>query len=387
MTQELSYLVLGTLSLHLFFIALLVVFWWRNRATHGLTTITLGAVFLFVSLSSALYFGPANGLSHAFIVYLGLIIGNGASWIGLADFWQKKTKRLTAFALLMGAATILAVLYYTSGGGGAVGRQAIASFFFALSSFAAVYHIGKAKAFSIDIYESAIRESRLGSYFVAILLALMGLIHLYRIFSWPELGVDTIFDARETGWVAPATLVSNLIFLPLYVAGAILMVVERQQTKLRVEQMLEPVTRSLNRRAFMLVAKLVLARARRNSDAVSLLMIEISNIGVIRDALGRTGCDNVLQQVANAVVVGRREQDVFCRFSNDEFLLLLPGTPEEGAAQVEERVIAEITERSYQQKGKTVQVTANVQGCTARGDDLDTEGMIDEVAKKMTAAA
>ena len=384
MTEELSYLIVGTLTLHLLFALLLAVFWLKNRSAHGLAAITLSSFAAFVGFYLGLRYGEATSLGHVFIVYLLLITGHAAAWIGLADFWHRKSKRLTAFAVLAGVITLLGVLYYTSGGGGAVGRQAIASIFFALSSLAAAYHVFKAKAFRIDIYESAIRESRVGSYFVIALFVLHGLVNLYRMLSWPELGVDTIFAAQETGWIAPLTVMEALIFTPLYVAGVILMVVERLQTQLRVEQMLEPVTRSLNRGAFLMVARVVLARARRNADAVSILIIEIGNIADLRRVLGRTGCDKILKQVANAVVLGRREQDVFCRFSGDEFLLMLPGTPEEGAAQVLERVIAEIEDRSYKEKGKEVRVRARVESHTARGEDLEAEGMIDAVAKKLT---
>lgn len=384
MTEELSYLIIGTLTLHLLFALLLAVFWFKNRSAHGLAAITLASAASFVGFFIALQYGEATSLVRVFFVYLFLILGHGAAWIGLADFWHRKSKRLTASAILAGTITLVGVLYYSSGGGGAVGRQAIGSIFFALSSLAAAYHVFKAKAFRIDIYESAIRESRVGSYFIITLFVLHGAVNLYRVLSWPEFGIDTIFSARETGWLAPFTVVEALVFTPLYVAGVILMVVERLQTELRVEQMLEPVTRSLNRRAFLMVAKVVLARARRNADAVSILIIEIGNIADIREVLGRTGCDKILKQVATAIVVGRREQDVFCRFSGDEFLLMLPGTPEEGAAQVQERVISEIAERSYQEKGKEVHVQATVEGYTARGEDLEAEGMIDAVAKKLT---
>ena len=384
MTEELSYLIVGTLTLHLLFALLLGVFWLKNRSAHGLTAITLAAIASFVGFFTAIRFGEATSLIHVFVVYLFLLLGHGAAWIGLADFWHRKSKRLTASAILAGTVTLIGVLYYTSGGGGAVGRQAMASVFFALSSFAAAYHVFKAKAFRIDIYESAIRETRVGSYFIIILFVLHGTANLYRVFSWPEFGIDTVFAATETGWLAPVTVIEALIFTPLYVVGVILMVVERLQTELRVEQMLEPVTRSLNRRAFLMVAKVVLARARRNADAVSILIIEIGNIVEIREVLGRTGCDKILKQVSTAIVVGRREQDVFCRFSGDEFLLMLPGTPEEGAALVQQRVIAEISERTYQQKGKEVEVQVKIEGYTARGDDLEAEGMIDAVAQKLT---
>lgn len=385
MTEDISFLILATLVMHLASALLLAGFWVRNQASFGLATITISPVASFIGLVLALGFGEAKSLAHVLAIYVFLTLGHAAAWLGLADFWHQKTKRLTALVALLAALTLIAICFYQAGGGVPIGRTALVSIFFAISSFAIALHIYLAKGFRIDIYESAIRESRVGSYFVMGLFLLHGLMNLYRIFSWPELGFDTAFSPSGSQWVAPLTIMEALMFTPMYVIGTIMMVAERLQTELRVEQMLEPVTRTLNRRAFQTVCKVVLARARRNADAVSILMVEIGNFKEMRDAVGRTGCDKILKQMANAVVAGRREQDVFGRFSNDEFLLILPGTPEEGAQLLEERVRKEIFSRSYQQKGRDVSVEVKIQSHTARGDDLDVEGMIDAVAMKLSA--
>lgn len=383
MSEDFSFLITATLVMHLVSAALLAGFWARNRASLGLATITLSPAASFFGLMLALGFGEATNLLHVFAIYIFLALGHAAAWLGLAQFWHQKTKRLTLLVVLLAAVTVLGVVFYQAGGGVPIGRTAIVSIFFAISSFAIALHIYQAKGFRIDIYESAIRESRVGSYFVMGLFVLHGLLNLYRIFSWPELSVQTFFSADDTVWVTPLTVVEALMFTPMFVIGIIMMVAERLQTELRVEQMLEPVTRSLNRRAFLTVAKVVLARARRNADAVSILLVEVANIKDIRDAVGRTGCDKILKQVATAIVAGRREQDIFSRFSNDEFLLILPGTPEEGATLLEERVKGEILGRSYHQRGRDVNVRVTIASHTARGDDLEAEGMIDAVAKKL----
>ena len=384
MTDSFSFLIIGMLAMHLAAATLLGGFWLRNQSTVGLSAITLSPIASFVGLVLAFGFGEATSFLQVSGIYVFLVLGHAAAWVGLADFWHQKTKRQMLLVVLLGIATVFAILFYQAGGGVPVGRTALVSIFFAISSFSVVLVIFRAKGFRIDIYESAIRESRLGSYFVMGLFILHGLANLYRIFSWPELGFDTLFSAAdETTWVTPFTVLEALMFTPLYVTGVIMMVAERLQTELRVEQMLEPVTRSLNRRAFLTVAKVVLARARRNADAVSILLIEVANIKDIRDSVGRTGCDKVLKQLSSAVVAGRREQDIFSRFSNDEFLLILPGTPEEGATLLEDRVKGEILGRAYHQKGKDVTVSVKLASYTARGDDLEAEGMIDAVAKTL----
>lgn len=385
MSQDINLLMVATLILHFTFTALLAAFWSNNRTTVGLAAITLSPVASGIGLLLAFSFGVAEAFVHVASIYLFLIFGHAAAWLGLADFWHKKTRKLTAAVSVLGFTTFAFVMIYQLRVGLPAGRTAVVSTFFAVCSFSLVWILYRAKGFRIDIYESAFRESRTGSYFVMALFFLHGTFNLLRVVNLPDLGFGTAFSAEE-GSVNSYTLLEALVFTPMFVVGIIMMAAERLQTELRVEQMLEPVTRSLNRRAFLTVCKVVLARARRNADAVSILMVDVSNFKAIRDIAGRSGCDKILQQVATAIVAGRREQDIFSRFSNDEFLLILPGTPEEGADLVLERVEAEIIGRSYNQKGKEISVEAKLECFTARGEDLEAEGMIDTVAKKLAMA-
>ncbi len=384
MSEDIYILVNAMLLMHTLSTALLLGFWSRNRSTVGLSMIGLSVVVSGIGLVLAFVFGIAEGFLHVTGIFAFLILGHATAWLGLVDFWHKKTRKLTAAVGVLGSATLVSIMFYYLGGGTPAGRTAILSMFFAVSSFAIVGTIYRAKGFRIDIYESAFKESRVGSYFVMGLFFFHGLFNVCRVFSWPELGLDTLFSDADA-YVDTLTVLEALMFTPIFVIGVIMMVAERLQTELRIEQMLEPVTRSLNRRAFVTVSKVVLARARRNADAVSILMVDVSNFKEIRDIAGRSGCDKILRQVATAIVAGRREQDIFSRFSNDEFLLILPGTPEEGADLVLERVEAEIVGRSYDQKGKAISVKARLQHYTARGEDLEAEGMIDAVAKKLAA--
>lgn len=385
MPQDMTPLVTAMFLTYALTTAVLVSFWLMNRGTGGLARIVVSLAATGAGLALAFGFGEASSLLHIVGIYMFLIIGHTSAWIGIAEFWHQKTRRLVAGVNLLGIVTLVLILGYHMQGGSTVGRQAIISAFLAFCSAGIVFTILRAKGLTIDIYESAFRESRVGSYVLALLFVFHGLLNAYRTLSWPQLGIGTMFDPVEGSYMAAATLMEALLFSPIFVLGVIIMVAERLQTELRVEQMLEPVTRSLNRRAFLTVTKLVLARARRNADAVSILLAEVKNFKDIRDAAGRTGCDAIMKQIATAIVAGRREQDVFSRFSNDEFLLILPGTPEEGAEQVLERVEAEISGRSYNEKGKAIDVNVTLVTHTSRGDDLEAEGMVDAAAKKLAS--
>lgn len=386
MLNDLTSLVVATMLMYAITTVVLVGYWLQNRATLGLAKIVASSAATGIGLFLAFAFGPAEAYPHVLAIYAFLILGQVTAWIGIAEFWHQKTKRLLALMGLAGFVTWASIAFYQLGGGDPAVRTAVASTFLGLGSLAIIITIMTAKGLSIDIYESAFKESRVGSYVLVLLFAAHGALNFYRVFSWPGFGFEPGLLVAENAYIPAYTLLEALIFMPIFGLGVVIMVAERLQTELRVEQMLEPVTRSLNRRAFLAVAKIVLARARRNADAVSVLMAEVGNFREIRDSVGSSGCDAILKQVAHAVVAGRREQDIFGRFSNDEFLLILPGTPEEGALQVEERVAAEINGRNYIQKGRAVKVDVTLQCHTARGEDLEPEGMVDAVAKKLATA-
>ncbi len=94
----------------------------------------------------------------------------------------------------------------------------------------------------------------------------------------------------------------------------------------------------------------------------------------------------MLSQFGERVMGGRRAQDVFCRFGGEEFVLLLPGTSEEGAALVADRVRSSVCDTPFLVNDREVSLTLSMGVMTARGDDLVTDGMLDAAYKAMKAA-
>ncbi|MEZ4389941.1 MAG: bacteriohemerythrin [Polyangiales bacterium] len=82
--------------------------------------------------------------------------------------------------------------------------------------------------------------------------------------------------------------------------------------------------------------------ADRRASPLSCLMIDADGFKRINDAYGHDAGDGVLRALARALVHAVRTDDVVCRLGGDEFLVLCPRTPLEGALQVAESLRGEV---------------------------------------------
>lgn len=95
-----------------------------------------------------------------------------------------------------------------------------------------------------------------------------------------------------------------------------------------------------NRRLLDEQAPRELARARRGGQPVCLAIIDLDHFKAYNDANGHLAGDELLRECAIAWDSVLRGADILVRYGGEEFLLLLPDTSREEAAQVVERLRA-----------------------------------------------
>lgn len=108
--------------------------------------------------------------------------------------------------------------------------------------------------------------------------------------------------------------------------------------------MVDPLTGSMNRRAFQLVAERERLRAGRDGGAISLAYFDIDDFKQINDARGHAFGDTLLSDFVATMTGSVRGTDVVCRMGGDEFVLLLPDTDAREAMIVVDRVRRAIAE-------------------------------------------
>ncbi len=93
-----------------------------------------------------------------------------------------------------------------------------------------------------------------------------------------------------------------------------------------------------NRRALQEVLPREMARARRGESPLSLAIVDIDHFKQYNDTHGHLAGDEVLRACAREWDQALRGEDVLVRFGGEEFLVLLPDTDPDSAAEIVERL-------------------------------------------------
>jgi diguanylate cyclase (GGDEF)-like protein len=156
---------------------------------------------------------------------------------------------------------------------------------------------------------------------------------------------------------------------------------EEERTKLieRLEYLsnTDVLTGLLNRRALIERLNYEVARAVRYNVNLSLILCDIDYFKEINDSYGHTCGDNALKVIAGILKNSLRSTDLLGRYGGDEFMLILPETSMQGAAEFAERIRASLEDARVRVKGRksagmslSLGVTC-LQHCKA-GDDVDS---------------
>lgn len=148
---------------------------------------------------------------------------------------------------------------------------------------------------------------------------------------------------------------------------------------------LDYLTHCLNRLGFMERAHQEVSRARRNQQALSLIVMDIDRFKRINDDHGHQAGDRVLIELVPALAKGLRSHDVFGRVGGEEFFILLPDTGLPTAATIAERLRQILACHKFEYKGTRIKATASF-GCAELGADDNLDSLIQRVDRQMYAA-
>ena len=101
---------------------------------------------------------------------------------------------------------------------------------------------------------------------------------------------------------------------------------------------IDHLTKLFNRRYLAEILDGEFFRARRNAESLSLIILDIDYFKKVNDCYGHQNGDIVLAAVAELSQRQLRAYDSAARYGGEEFVLVIPGTPQDGALLVAERL-------------------------------------------------
>src|SRR6188474_370609 len=126
----------------------------------------------------------------------------------------------------------------------------------------------------------------------------------------------------------------------------------------------DPLTACVTRRHGMWIFQTEMRRARRSQLPMTLIVFDLDHFKAINDRYGHLAGDAVLGAVGGRMNAVLRGSDLKCRYGGEEFLILLPDTPAQGAQRVAETLRREIEANSIPWNDEQLRVTASF-GITA----------------------
>jgi two-component system chemotaxis response regulator CheY len=146
----------------------------------------------------------------------------------------------------------------------------------------------------------------------------------------------------------------------------------------------DSLTGLLNRRAIMEHATAELARARREGQPLSLILLDVDHFKAINDRHGHLIGDEALKMVAATLSACKRVSDWAGRWGGEEFLLVLPRTTAESALAIAERLRAGVAAASLPlPDGGALRLRISAGVCTI---PPGADGLIDEYVREADAA-
>ena len=160
-------------------------------------------------------------------------------------------------------------------------------------------------------------------------------------------------------------------------------ITERKQSEARIEQLarFDLLTGLPNRALLNDRVRYAISMAQRNDEHLALMFIDLDRFKDINDTLGHDVGDELLLQVAARLKSAVRDEDTVARLGGDEFILLLPGTDNQGAANVAGKLLS-IFAQPHQVGGQDIVVTPSIGIAMYPGDGKS----FDELSKSADIA-
>jgi len=151
----------------------------------------------------------------------------------------------------------------------------------------------------------------------------------------------------------------------------------------------DPLTGLANRRHLQQQLHKEFERSRRNNVMFSYLMFDIDHFKQVNDHYGHALGDEVLRVIGQELPHMLRSIDVAGRIGGEEFAIIMPNTPIEGALEFAERLRSHIAASLISNKeneSQSIRITISIGVTTLTEQDKSAENYIDRLSSRADKA-
>jgi len=210
---------------------------------------------------------------------------------------------------------------------------------------------------------------------IAWTLTVLGLAPIFLLTSTPVGMPVTSHLERLAATLCYVLTIGQCAFVGLYGSSMRKLLYDRsfelKDAYRRIEELaeLDELTGSFNRRCIMRMLDEEIARSVRNGSPCSVALIDLDWFKRINDAFGHPTGDEVLRTFAITMFANIRSVDRFGRYGGEEFLLILPEMPPDGADRALERLRAIIADLDWSAFSPGMKVTISAGVATFRPNE------------------
>ncbi|MCQ8182264.1 bifunctional diguanylate cyclase/phosphodiesterase [Methylomonas sp. SURF-1] len=156
------------------------------------------------------------------------------------------------------------------------------------------------------------------------------------------------------------SIIRSLLSVMVMIVGSS-KVLSRTLSELEYYSTHDPLTGIHNRRYFNDMLEYEIPRSERHNHEFSVLLLDLDDFKDINDSYGHPVGDSVLIKIAATISSRLRKGDIPVRMGGDEFAIILPETPLQGAKDVAESIRSGLHGMSFETPdGKTFHVSTSV---------------------------
>ena len=216
----------------------------------------------------------------------------------------------------------------------------------------------------IMLWQSREESTRAPRRLMGGFLTVFAIIEFARVVVAFALHADPDVYSHRLEITSAVAYIVNTSVLPL---GFVWMMNARLESDLVQQNILDPLTRVLNRRGLEQALERELARYKRYGFDLTVAMVDLDNFKLLNDTYGHAAGDDVLVSIARVFSGRLRETDVVGRFGGEEFILLLPHTSGPESNPILRQLCNAIGDVQHKAHSNSITATASFGATTTHG--------------------